>query len=195
MALPETIPKVSLDTMKSWAGLSYRDLVLKIVPLFVSEEELPLSTLQGEYSSLSNICELYICCACFHCINFFFKKQFTLHTLLLCGPHGKKMGTSMLANALLLIFSHSQALKGGQGCLMFPSCLESEGCLLIPLFYLLCCFSSYSSCSFCHVPFFVFVLFCFLLIAQSHDFFPENSSIFFFLWKYFFGGIFCMAPV
>ncbi|KAL8570339.1 hypothetical protein ACOMHN_035757 [Nucella lapillus] len=45
MALPETIPKVSLDTLKSWAGLSYRDIVLKIVPLFVTEEELPFAQL------------------------------------------------------------------------------------------------------------------------------------------------------
>ena len=32
------------------------------------------------------------------------------------------------------------APKGGQGCLMFPSCLESQGCHLIPLSYLLSCF-------------------------------------------------------
>lgn len=45
MALPESIPKVSLETLKSWAGLSYRDIVLKIVPLFVTEEELPFAKL------------------------------------------------------------------------------------------------------------------------------------------------------
>lgn len=66
MALPETIPKVSLDTLKSWAGLSYRDLVLKIIPLFVSEEELPLSVFQGGYSSLSNMCEFYPYCTSFY---------------------------------------------------------------------------------------------------------------------------------
>ena len=30
--------------------------------------------------------------------------------------------------------------KGGRGCLMSPSCLESQGCHLIPLSYLLACF-------------------------------------------------------
>ena len=30
--------------------------------------------------------------------------------------------------------------KGGQGCLMSSSCLESQGCHLIPLSYLLSCF-------------------------------------------------------
>ncbi|KAK7508731.1 hypothetical protein BaRGS_00000297 [Batillaria attramentaria] len=47
MALPESIPEVSMETLKSWAGLSYRDLVLKIVPLYVSEEELPATALEG----------------------------------------------------------------------------------------------------------------------------------------------------
>ncbi|KAK7110629.1 threonine synthase-like 2 [Littorina saxatilis] len=46
MALPEIIPTVSLETLKSWAGLSYRDVVLKIVPFFVSEEELSFGDLE-----------------------------------------------------------------------------------------------------------------------------------------------------
>ena len=33
------------------------------------------------------------------------------------------------------------------------SCLESQGCHLIPLPYLFCCFSAKTSCSFCHVIF------------------------------------------
>ena len=32
--------------------------------------------------------------------------------------------------------------KGGRGCLMSPPCLESQGCHLIPLFYLLSCSSA-----------------------------------------------------
>ena len=32
--------------------------------------------------------------------------------------------------------------KGGQGCLMSPPCLESQGCHLIPLCYLLSCSSA-----------------------------------------------------
>ena len=40
--------------------------------------------------------------------------------------------------------------KGGQGCLMSP-CLESQGCHLVPLSYLLSCLFVFakSSCSFC----------------------------------------------
>ena len=44
--------------------------------------------------------------------------------------------------------------KGGQGCLRYPSCLESQGCHRIPIFQLLSCFSTQSSRSFsvwtCH---------------------------------------------
>ncbi|WP_419614080.1 hypothetical protein, partial [Thiolapillus sp.] len=32
--------------------------------------------------------------------------------------------------------------KGGRGCLMSPPCLESQGCHLIPLCYLLSCSSA-----------------------------------------------------
>ena len=41
--------------------------------------------------------------------------------------------------------------NGGQGCLMSPSCLESQGRHFILRYYLLSC--SYSHCSFCHVFF------------------------------------------
>ena len=33
------------------------------------------------------------------------------------------------------------------------SCLESQGCHLIPLSYLFCCFSAQTSCTFCPVIF------------------------------------------
>ena len=36
--------------------------------------------------------------------------------------------------------SHRTSPKGGRGCLMSHSCLESQGCDLIPLSYLLSCF-------------------------------------------------------
>ena len=36
----------------------------------------------------------------------------------------------------------SKPLKGGGGCLMSPPCLESQGCHLIPLCYLLSCSSA-----------------------------------------------------
>ena len=34
--------------------------------------------------------------------------------------------------------------EGGQGCLISPPCLESQGCHLIPLYYLFSCFSAVS---------------------------------------------------
>lgn len=48
MAIPEVIPLVSVATLKSWAGLTYRDIVLKIIPIYVGEDELPLVELQSE---------------------------------------------------------------------------------------------------------------------------------------------------
>ena len=62
------------------------------------------------------------------------------------------------------------APKEGRGCLMFPSCLESQSCHQIPLFYLLSRSSTYSFCSLC--------LILFQLMTQSPDFFPKKMSIF-----------------
>ena len=42
----------------------------------------------------------------------------------------------------LLSFNSQSPPKGGRGCLMSPPCLESQGCHLIPLFYLLSCSSA-----------------------------------------------------
>ena len=53
--------------------------------------------------------------------------------------------TSLLLCAHLSDFGHrmpSEAPKGGWGCLMSPPCLESQGCHLIPLYYLFSCFSA-----------------------------------------------------
>ena len=45
-----------------------------------------------------------------------------------------------------IVTIHTQAMltppKGGRGCLMSPHCLESQGCHLIPLCYLLSCSSA-----------------------------------------------------
>ena len=60
------------------------------------------------------------------------------------------------ATVFLAFFPSLAASKGGRGCLMSPSYLESQDCRLIPLFYLLSCSSAYSCCSFCVV----FLLFC-----------------------------------
>ena len=61
--------------------------------------------------------------------------------------------------------------KGGRGCLMFPPCLESQDCHLIPLCYLLSCSSAKSCYPFC------LIFFC--LLAFFSKLFPENSSTFF----------------
>ena len=68
--------------------------------------------------------------------------------------------------------SWSQPPKGGWGCLLSLSCLESQGCHLIPLSYLLSCF-------FLPSPLALSVLSFFLLMVHSPDVFPENSQIFF----------------
>ena len=65
---------------------------------------------------------------------------------------------------------------------MSPPCLESQGCHLIPLCYLLSCSSALSCYPFC------LIVFC--LLALSFKLFPENSSIFTLRDR-----LFCMAPV
>lgn len=53
LLVPESIPKITIDTFKSWATLSYKELTSKIVSLFVSEEEVPFNDLIGEYDELT----------------------------------------------------------------------------------------------------------------------------------------------
>ena len=62
-----------------------------------------------------------------------------------------------------------QEPKGGRDLVMSLPCLESQGCHLIPSFYLLSCYAAQSCCSFCF-SFFV------LLLAQSPAYFPEITS-------------------
>jgi len=45
--LPETIPCVDKVTLQQWSSLSYPELVKKIVPYFVSEEEIPRNDLNA----------------------------------------------------------------------------------------------------------------------------------------------------
>ena len=47
--LPESIPSVPLETLKSWKDLSFVELAKRIVPYFISEEEIPGSDLNGMY--------------------------------------------------------------------------------------------------------------------------------------------------
>ena len=77
-----------------------------------------------------------------------------------------------------------QTPKGGQGCLMSTSCLESQGCHLIPLSYLLSCFfSAWTSCSFCPVVF--------LSTVHSPDFFTQKILQHYSFRDRFFVWIFC----
>ena len=83
---------------------------------------------------------------------------------------------------LVFLFHLSWPPKEGQGCLMSPRCLESQGCHLIPLCYLLSCSSAWSCYSFC------LIFFC--LLVHSSDLFPES-----FQYVSLRDMLFCMAPV
>lgn len=43
--VPEVVPSINNDTLKSWVKLSYKDLAKKIIPLFVSDDEIPTDEL------------------------------------------------------------------------------------------------------------------------------------------------------
>ncbi|KAK3599421.1 hypothetical protein CHS0354_036440 [Potamilus streckersoni] len=45
--LPETIPQITLDQLKAWSSLSYTELAKQIIPMFVTEEDIPRETLNG----------------------------------------------------------------------------------------------------------------------------------------------------
>jgi len=45
--LPQTIPQVSIDTLKKWSRLSFVDLAKKIIPLFVDEAEIANTVVEG----------------------------------------------------------------------------------------------------------------------------------------------------
>ncbi|KAK3797702.1 hypothetical protein RRG08_054719 [Elysia crispata] len=46
MLLPENIPTVSRETLRSWAGLPYAELAFKIASCFIEESDIPASDLQ-----------------------------------------------------------------------------------------------------------------------------------------------------
>lgn len=54
LILPETIPKIDVNKLKSWAKLSYVELAKKIVPLYVGEDEIPSSDLSGKFTMVWN---------------------------------------------------------------------------------------------------------------------------------------------
>ena len=41
MIMPQVVPKVSRETLRAWAGLSYESLAAEIMSLFISREEIP----------------------------------------------------------------------------------------------------------------------------------------------------------
>ena len=45
--VPETVPQVSRERLRSWAGLSYQELMPEILSLFVSQDELSRAEMQG----------------------------------------------------------------------------------------------------------------------------------------------------
>ena len=48
--LPETIPEFSREEIKSWAKLSYKDLLLTVLPRFISSDEITADELKGNFS-------------------------------------------------------------------------------------------------------------------------------------------------
>ena len=51
--VPVDVPVVSCETLKSWSRLGFADLSKEIVSLFVPEEEIPRSELNGKKSNIS----------------------------------------------------------------------------------------------------------------------------------------------
>ncbi|CAG5115405.1 unnamed protein product [Candidula unifasciata] len=47
MFLPETFPRVPVDTLKTWADLSYVELAYEICSLYISDQDIPSSDLKG----------------------------------------------------------------------------------------------------------------------------------------------------
>lgn len=45
--IPQSLPTISKDQLKSWAGLSYTELAEKVLRLFIGEDELSNQELSG----------------------------------------------------------------------------------------------------------------------------------------------------
>lgn len=46
--VPDSIPRVNIETLRKWQKLKYQELVKEIVALFVSEDEIPRQVQSGE---------------------------------------------------------------------------------------------------------------------------------------------------
>ena len=73
--------------------------------------------------------------------------------------------------------------KGGRWCLMSPPCLESQGCHLIPLCYLLSCSSAWVCYSFCLTFFLPAGIFSWTFSRKNLQYFSLGDRLF------------CMVPV
>ena len=58
--LPETTPEFSREEIKSWAKLSYQNLLLTVLPRFISSDEITADELKG---SLRNLVGGAGCCS------------------------------------------------------------------------------------------------------------------------------------
>jgi len=47
--LPQEVPTVSAKALQAWSKLSFVELALEIVPLFISEDEIPKAHLKGQH--------------------------------------------------------------------------------------------------------------------------------------------------
>ena len=89
---------------------------------------------------------------CKHCKSLCCKLTLGEKSLATLGKSNGKSTCISIVSSFLVQCSPSWTLKGGWRCLMSLSCLEFQGCHLIPLSYLLACFvfsSAKASCSFC----------------------------------------------
>ena len=96
--------------------------------------------------------------------------------------HGHSEGSCSLNMIVSTISTELLPPKGGRGCLMSPPCLESQGCHLIPLCYLLSCSSA------CPVT---------LSVLSFSACWPFLLNFFLKILQYFSlrDRLFCMAPV
>ena len=49
--LPDSIPRVDEATLLRWSNLSYVELFKEVLPLFISEEEIPREEISGKSNS------------------------------------------------------------------------------------------------------------------------------------------------
>ena len=77
----------------------------------------------------------------------------------------QKVANALLASHPDIFKGETKRGKGGRGCLMSPPCLKSQGCHLLPLYYLLSCF-------FCLVQLLFLSDLFFCLLANSPELFP-----------------------